>query len=468
MVLKKLSAGLLLLLALLSGCGGGGDITVSGAMIVPADPLVAPKTYTTFSMHGREVPWFSGFLKNSDGSESLILSSMDEANAFKITTPTPVYVLNSQSDGSVSNITNTLFDKIPNFYWARDITTFIHPETNTPAIWFCNTGREVGDPNTVPTIPRTPGVWGEQDSLFVMVNGKFVDKSNTLPQIIDYSHGCSSMKNAAGKTSLVKNILGWLGPDAPQQSILSYDNGKWVNTFVSTWNNPGIFHRGIESFYAIAGNFLKSVHGDSVAFGKTLIHNTGPSFAISSNLHAPNLESQGYTMIQGSVTGDINNDGWDDLILIMSADGVKLKPFLSGAKLALFKNDGAGNLLYDPTAFIDYYSDNEFGINIKIMDINFDGHPDIVTTGERYLYGTNLHYLKTDKVLINNGSGKFNLKTIDSTKLNSKCTEKCQIGTYFLKGKDNSHYTLISNYKSGSSRIFYSKIITQTDPLMLK
>lgn len=466
--MKKTYIILLSLASLLTGCGGGGgDTVVPGATIVPADPIVASKTYTTFSMHGNEIPWASSFLKNSDGSESLILSSMDEANAFKITKPTPVYVLSSQGDGSVSNITNTLFDKIPNFYWVRDITTFIHPETNTPAIWFCNHGREVGDPNNA-TIPRSPGVWGEQDGLFVMVNGKFVDKSNTLPQIVDFSHGCSSMKNAAGKTSLVKNTLSWLGPDVPQQSILSYDNGNWVNTFASTWNNPGIFQRGIESFYAIAGNFLKSVHGDSVIFGKTLIHNTGSSFALSSNLHAPDLESQGYTMVQGSVTGDINNDGWDDLILIMSANGVELKPFLSGAKLALFKNDGTGNLIYDPTAFIDNYGAGEFGLHVKIMDINFDGHPDIVTNGQRYMYGTDLHYLKTDKVLINNGSGKFNLKTIDSTRLNSKCTEHCQLGTYFLKGKDNSHYTLISNYRSGSNRIFYSKVITQTDPLMFK
>lgn len=455
--MKKL---ILLLSFVLTACGGGGGGSGGATQ--------ASTSYSTFAMGSKEAPWFASYIKSVDGSENLVLSSMDEGNAHAFTPSTPVHILKANDDGSVSDLSSTLFDKIPSYYWVRNIVPFIHPDTGTQALWFCNTGREVGDPNTVATIPRTPGIWGEQDGLFVMVNGKFVDKTDTLPQTVDFTHGCSAMKNHDGTTSLVKNTLGWLGPDAPQQSILSFNNGTWTSVFTSTWNLPGILTRGVESFFAIAGNFLKT-NSDSAIFGRTMIRSNGTSFSVTDVLHAPDLESQGYTKIQGAVSGDVNNDGWDDLILVLSADGRILMPELSGAKLALFRNDGTGNLVYDPTAFIDYYDDSQFGLDIKIIDINFDGHPDIVTSGERYLYGTNLHYLKTDKVFVNNGSGKFNLKTIDDSRLNRKCKDTyCQVATWFLKGKDSNSYTLMSYSREYRDKTFYSQTITATAPLTLK
>lgn len=442
----------------LVACGGGGGTSGS---TTPA--------YSTFEMTGREVPWTASYLANTDGSENLILASMDEANPFNITPPTPIYVLKGETDGSVSNITNTFFNKIPSYYWVRNITTFIHPVTGTQAVWFCNTGREGPQKSSADApIPRINGQWGEQDGLYVMENGKFVDRTDTLPQVVDFSHGCASFKNSQGSTSLVKNTLGWLGPDETQRSILSYVNGKWAPAMSSSWNQPGVFEQGFNSFFAATGNFQKSTTGENVVFGTTLLQSSGSSYSIANKLKAPDLESQGYTQVQGAISGDVNNDGWDDLILVLSADGVILKPFLSGSKLALFRNDGKGNLVYEPTAFIDYYGDSEFGLDIKIMDINFDGHPDIVTSGQRYLYGTNLHDLKTDKVFINNGSGKFNLKSIDGTKLNSKCGSTCQIATWFLKGKDSNSYTLMTYSKSGDVRKFYSQNVTIQDKLTFK
>jgi len=447
----------------ITGCGGGGG---GGAVNTPIPPS---QVYSTFSTKGVVVPWVGSALKDADSSEVLVLATMDEANATqKLTPPTPVFILKANNDGSVLDISNSLFDKQPNYWWVRSITPFIHPETGSQALWFCNVGREIGDPNTVPTIPRTPGVWGEQDGLFVMINGKLVDKTETLPQVIDYTHGCATFNDSKGKAQLVKNNAGWIGPDASYQSILSLVNGKWVPTFNSTWNNPSVLQRGVDSFFAAAGDFFKSIYGGSPVFGYYQLKNNGTSFELATELHSNDLELQGYTMPQGSITGDVNNDGWDDLILVMSADGVKLKPFLSGARLALYKNDGKGNLIYDPNAFKDSYSDNDFGLDLKIIDINFDGFPDIVTHGERYLFGTNYHYLKTEKVFINDGKGGFNLKTIDGTSLNARCNENCQIGTYFLKGKDKNSYTLISNSKSSSERIFYSQIVTSTNQLKFK
>jgi hypothetical protein len=425
--------------------------------------------FRTFAMNGVEVPWTGSAVRESDGSESLVLATMDEANATsKLTPPTPVYILKANSDGSVLDISNTLFEKVPNFWWVRSIIPFTHPETGTQALWFCNVGREIGDPSKVPTIPRTPGIWGEQDGMYVMINGKLVDRTYTLPQVVDYTHGCATFNDANGKAQLVKNNMGWIGPDASQQSILSYANGKWTAIFDSTWNNPNIIQRGVESFFAAAGDFFKSIYGGSPVFGNIQLKNNGTAFELAAVLHAPDLENKGYTKVQGSISGDINNDGWDDLILVMSADGVKLNPSLSGAKLALFKNDGKGNLIYDENAFKDNYSDNDFGLDLKIIDINFDGYPDIVTQGERYLYGTAYHYLKTDKVFINDGTGKFNLKTIDGTKLNNRCTENCQIGIYFLKGKDKNSFSIISNSKAMTGRIFYSQIVTVENPLIFK
>jgi hypothetical protein len=130
--------------------------------------------------------------------------------------------------------------------------------------------------------------------------------------------------------------------------------------------------------------------------------------------------------------------------------------------------DAKGNLIYDPKAIADIYRDDEFGIDIKIMDINFDGHPDIVTFGSRYLYGTNLTNQKTDKVFLNNGKGQFNIKSIDISKLNPGCIGTCQLATWFLKGKDNTSYNIMSYSRFGDKKTFYSQTVTVNNPLVFK
>jgi hypothetical protein len=454
--MKTKSIATILLSSFLVACGGGG----SGNITPP---------YTTFEMNGLRLgPWATASLPSIDGSEYIVMSSFDEISPFTITPPTPVFILKPNNDGSVSDITSSYFNTPPSYYWVRNITAFTHPETGTQALWFCNQGREGPQKSSdLAPIPRVNGEWGEQDGLYVMENGKFVDKTHTLPQVVDFSHGCSSMKNSAGKTSLIKNTLGWLGPDAPERSIMDFANNKWNYTITSSWNNPGILGQ-VKSFFAAAGDFLKSSQGSNAVFGTTLLKSDNNSHQVYSTLKAPDLEEQGYTMIQGAVSGDFNNDGWDDLILVYSADGIKLKPFLSGSKLALFKNDTKGNLIYDPKAIADIYRDDEFGLDIKIMDINFDGHPDIVTFGSRYLYGTNLTNQKTDKVFLNNGKGQFNIKSIDISKLNPGCIGTCQLATWFLKGKDNTSYNIMSYSRFGDKKTFYSQTVTVSNPLVFK
>lgn len=441
----------------LVGCGGGGGST-------PEQP------YSTFIMGSKETPFFATTLKSADGSENLVLSTIDEGNPYAYTPPTPVYILHSEANGSVTNITSSLFANIPKFYWSRNINTFIHPATGTQAIWFCNQGREVGD-YLAAAMPRINGIFGEQDALYVMENGKLVDKSDTLPQIVDFSHGCSVAKNSDGSVSLVKRTFGGTTFNQSDKVILNYINGKWVEVYGSGPSNQGLFFGIAQSqiFFTAAGNFQRASFGDNPVFGNKLLTKVNGEYVISASLDAPDLYEQGYTMVQGSTVGDLNNDGWDDLVLILSADGVKLKPFLSGAKLAIFMNDGNGNLVYDPSAIVEYYGDTLFGLDIRIFDINFDGYPDIVVQGERYMFGTNLYYTKTENVLVNNKKGKFNLKTIDGTKLNSKCSDPhCQIGTWFLKGKDSNSYTLMTYSKSGGDKTFYSQTVTPANPLLLK
>ena len=441
----------------LAGCGGGGSSS-------PEQP------YSTFSMSGAVAPFFATTMKHTDGDEVLVLSTIDQANVYAFTPPTPVYVLKSESNSSVSDITSNVFSNVPKFYWSRNINAFTHPATGTQALWFCNQGREGPSDLSQAPIPRINGQWGEQDALFVMENGKYVDKSHTLPQIVDFSHGCSVAKNSNGSVSLVKRTLGGSAFHQSDKIILNYITDKWVEVYGSGPSNQGLF-LGVDQsqiFFTASGNFQQSSFGDNPIFGNQVLTKVNGNYAIHAVLTAPDLLEQGYAMIQGSVSGDINNDGWDDLILVLSADGIKLSPRLSGAKLALFKNDGRGNLVYDSSAFIEYYDDSQFGLNLKIMDINFDGLPDIVTSGERYLYGTNRHYLKTNKVFINNGSGKFNLKTIEDTKLDSKCTDtNCHVGSWFLKNKDNS-YTVMAYSISGHTKTFYSRLVTPATPITLK
>lgn len=460
--------------ATLTACGGGGSTSSSSPIVqIPTTttppttptPPPPPPTYKTVTLPSIHLPWFYGTVTNKDSSESLLLTTIDGQNYNRFTPPTPAYVLEPNADGSVSDKTSTYFSSIPSFYWARNVVTFTHPQTKTQAVWFCNQGREEGDVNLAAT-PRLNGRWAERDALYVMdASGTFRDASSTLPDSIDFSHGCSVAYAEDGSALLVKNTLGVFS-NFPSQQILKFDGSKWAND--AAFDNTILRVLGAYSPFWTGAGFIENRRNSSFVFGAAVVSRLANGYSVKSVLSAPDLEARGYKIYHGGAVGDITGDGFDDIAVVLSADGVIKSPFLAAARIVIFKNDGRGNFVYDATAIKDVYGDTDFGITIRIFDINFDGKLDIVTDGTRYEYGTSEGPNPTTKVLLNDGSGNFQVKTIIGQTLNSRCTFKCQLATYFLRGATSSSYNLMTYSSSSEGSTFYSQLVTAEKPLDLR
>ena len=446
---------------LLFGCGGGGG---SAPEVKIATKIAVDNDYT-FPTNIN--PWFAGFLSNTDGTETLILSTMDQHKATEFTPPTPILAINVIGN-TVVNDTSKLFADIPSYYFTRSVRTFNHPKTKTPAIWFCNTGREVDEAKA---IPRVNGKWGEQDGLYVMENGKFVNHTHTLPQIVDFSHGCDVSVNG-NETLLIKNTLSWLNSQE-QQYAYKFIDDKWVSELpyqsLGFVNNNNIITNSTNPFFATS---IKMQGSNAFMFGNGLVKKTNDSYSLSV-LPKTDLDINGYSHVQGSFTGDLNNDGHDDLVFIKSSDGIKIKPFLIGTKVEIWFNDGNGNFTYKENSILGFYDEDNFSLDLRFIDINFDGYLDIVSFGQRYVNpcqpSPSCHYKPIDKVLINNGNNTFTVRTINDEALNQQCIGKCNISLWFLKQGKNS-FSMVSHTVSNDLNVhkLIAKTYTKESPLPLR
>lgn len=451
---------------LVAGCGGGGTTTTPiNVAQTPLSTLTIVEN-VEYEFKNGHTPWVNIYITNDDGTETLIVSSMDKTNYYQHTEPTPVYAFKINNN-KVEDITDSIFNTTPKFYGVRTIRSFIHPKTKTKALWFCNTGREVGVPE-ISAAKKINGLYQEQDALYVMNNGKFIDNSVSLPQEIDFSHGCDILQNTE-ETYLIKNTMpAYYKPETVYAYKLVDD--KWVSelpyeklgfTNTISWKN---WDNLFKSTWVAAIKLTNSIHG--FIFGNGIVKKENNTYSYEL-LPSTDLDNLGYTHVQGSVTGDLNNDNLEDLILVKSNSAWEY------AKIEIWFNDGKGKLNYKPTTITGKYEANDFGTDLRLIDINFDGHLDIVTFGARYNYNCNpspsCYHQKTNKVLINNGDNTFTPKIIDDPRLTLNCTQNCQVGTFFLKQSNNS-YGIIVWSTSGDYNVnkFSAKTFTKEDPVMVR
>lgn len=429
----------------LVSCGGGGG--GGGNSSDPKDQVV---------LSNKNAPWFHDYMKTDDGSEVLVLTTIDQANFNKVSPPTPLFMIQVGSSGVVDK-TSTYFNTPPQFYWARNIVAFTDPVTQRPILWFCSQGREVGNYEDAPD-PRVNGVWGEQDQLYVLNGDKFEDASTKLPQSNDFSHGCSVGNIGDGNPLVfVKNTLGVFDGNPPRR--LLFDDG--VKYTSNGFDSDTL--ADVTSWWTGTGDFAGRGFDDFV-YSKRIVRYVGGAYQVVQDLVASDLENEGYTNYHGGVIGDINNDNKPDIIMILSGDGVK-QPFLGGAKLAVFLNDGTGSFSYSP-ASIPSHEPNEYGLKIRIFDINFDGNADIVTSGSKYGYGLQVTDRLTSSVLVGDGQGNFIKKTLNDPALN--LISNGHEAMYFLHDRDSTSYSIILYSGDGVNTTLYGRTVTPNTPLGLR
>ncbi len=131
------------------------------------------------------------------------------------------------------------------------------------------------------------------------------------------------------------------------------------------------------------------------------------------------------------------------------------------------------SLTLKPNAFppLASYNDSDFGTETAVLDINFDGLPDIVTFGT--VYSWNSVKRAPTAVWINNGNGTFQLRHFaDEIEGAITCGDASQPKfneAYFLKTSDPKAFDLvIAGCQTGAAGpAYFTRRVTPAFPLPL-
>lgn len=371
-----------------------------------------------------KIPWFhTVFTDPHTHNQYLLLSTLStsvaggEALLNTASTSAVVYGVN---DGNVIDATESFFSSIPQTYWTRDIHVGDINGDGLNDVFFSNQGREVGAFQDAPS-PRINPVWGERNQLFLGSKSGWTDASSKLPNSVDFSHG-SSMADIDGdgaKEIIVNNLGNFDG--LPNRYILKWVNGALQQSFLPALAN-------VNSSFSLAGD-INHDGCDDVVVGSVVFWG-GKDFGNQTSLlpFTPNQRA-GFTNWHGGELADFNGDGYLDILKISASDGSPSTGLgaWQGLKLDLF--------LYSPQGWLDAsdnfskYDMDQFGINMALVDLDFDGHLDILTSGGRYFYGQNQGG-SNQFFFRNDGTGHFQLMTLNMA--------NPQSNTYFLQNANGT------------------------------
>jgi hypothetical protein len=388
---------------------------------------------------GNKIPWFhTVFTDPQTHNQYLLLSTLATSvaggEALLNTSPTSAVVY-GVTNGQVVDVTKTFFKSVPQTYWTRDIHVGDINGDGLNDVFFSNQGREVGAFQDASALRSNP-VWGERNQFLLGSASGWTDASSKLPVSVDFSHGSSlaDIDGDGAKEIIVNNLGAFDG--FPNRYVLKWVNGALQPLYFKSLEN-------INSSFTLAGDINHDGYDDvvvgSVVFwgGKDFGNQTSP-------LPITNNQQAGFTNWHGGELADFNGDGYLDILKISASDGSPSTGVgaWQGLKMDLF--------LYSPRGWIDAsanfssYTMDQFGINVAIIDLDFDGHLDILTSGGRYFYG-NAQTGDNQFFFRNDGTGHFQLMTMNAA--------NPQSNAYFLKNTDGS-INVISIENNG---YFYSQ-----------
>lgn len=415
-----------------------------------------------------ESSWFgaTGDL-DGDGAEELILSTVDDST--RVTEPLPTYIF-GVADGTLSDRSAAMFGTTVRQWSVRTIVTGDFNGDGRKDLFLCNEGRKPVDP-ALKTNPRTPGIWGEQSQVWFADGDHLVERTSTLPQSVAFCHGASAGDlDKSGRDTIVMNTVGGVNNDSGGYPPYSPTYLMKWNGSTFAWTNP--FPPGTGTRFGKPWGFTTATadfNGDGFAdiagdVGVLL----GGAAALQERALTPSAVETTYAAYNGTVVGDVNRDGLPDVVKIQST-----KAGLAGAVFALYLGDRSGGLREKVDAFPAAYDITAFGIDASIVDINFDGAPDITVFGRTYALGpsypagTTLH-LTPNAVWLNDGSGRFSLaRFTDSLVSASVCngTRGAFRDAYFLKTADPGAFNLVAGVCVPGSTPLVTRKVTVAAPL---
>ncbi len=421
-----------------------------------------------WSFPGVEVQWFAIAADlDADGAEELVVASIDSTAILAVSPPTPIYVLSNRNEKVVDR-TLDLFETAP-LSWS--VRTFLAGDFNGDGqldLYLCTAGRETAD-LSLQTTPRTPGVWGEQDMVFFGGSGRLIDRTSTLPQSIDYSHGCSAGDiYKSGRTAVVINdVAGPYAPYRASSAVLEWNGSQFDVRYpfpVFTGTRTGKPF----GFYTVTADYDKNGYADVIGDQDVL---WGGAAGPASRPLPPNaLVTPTFGNMQGNAVADFNADGYPDAVKILSTTPAT---GLSGARFVLYTGGPTGIVeKLDAFPSIQTYLENDFGLSVSVLDVNFDGFIDLATLGFAYNQTRPRPAQPSPSaVWLNDGTGRFTL-----ARLSDRLTEFSVCGgargafhsSFFLKTADPLAYNLIIGgcFPGSAKTVYTSRLVTPASPVV--
>ena len=379
---------------------------------------------------GHETPWFHTTF--SDGEKDYLVISWMSALLFSnshINTSGSEISVISIEDGRVVDLTNQYFDSPIISYWARDLHVEDFNSDGELDLFISSQGREVGtemnDFNLAPH-PRVNPVWGEQNTLLIAANNFWSENNEfSYPTTIDFSHGSTvGYFTSLERKQIVVNNLGYFD-GYPNRYLIEFIGGE---TSIRYFPEIEIDPSDGRGSWTLSGDINEDGFDDLVT-GQYVFWG-GADFGVSKNeLPLTDYESIGFVRWHGGLVEDFNHDGTLEILKINASNGDERtgKNNWAGLRFSYFGYE-SGKFKDWNYKISDYQMEN-FGIEVKAIDMDFDGHLDIVTMGRNYNFASpNSADPQVNDIFILRNDGMGNFKQI---KLNLEWGDKGS--KYFLK-----------------------------------
>jgi len=354
---------------------------------------------------GPSTPWFHTIF--NDGNKDFLvlthLNSLLQGNSYVNSTGTNISVY-SIENGKVKDFTSEYFDQEVITYWARDLHVMDLNNDKNLDLFISSQGREVGGMDGFKNAPdpRINPVWGEQNQLFIGSSDGWAKNENfSYPETVDFSHGSvvGNFTNKDNKQIIVNNLGAF--DNYPNRYLIEFSNDDRAITYypeIEKNSNDG------RSSWLLAGDFNQDGYDDLV--GGEYVFWGGDNFGSSkTTLPLTDFESIGFVRFHGGVVADFNHDGIPEILKISASNGDARTGVGNWEGLRFSYYGYVDEKFEDWNNKISEYEMGNFGIETKVIDIDFDGHLDIITTGNNYGFGGVT--INDVYILRNDGLGNF-------------------------------------------------------------